>query len=676
MMKLRIYKMSHIDMGAFLIGLVFLSILLVAPISTGDSMPFTSQLPRETDAPRAIAEQDLLNITQLWKQVRDSISQESIYNLTRDISQKYPQRIWFASNNTPTSSLVGAWNWANDTLKTITGGQLYFRQVSDYRVLYAVKSGIGAAPRQAIVLSGIIDSKDSAGANDVGVSVAAVLESARVLQNFSLYCDVYYVLTNQGRGQVDYDYGAGEFIDYLISSGVDVIANVAYDRLLFYRSGYPGGSNIFLRSLIDSSIYQAKSWIPDLMISFSDNYGDKRIQSATDVGYSERSIVYQMWQRDIPAVFTTQGYYYDPASGGTNDLISYMYYDFSQPREAVGGALGAIVFIGYVGSGRSVLQSLSTQVASGEATSVDVVVSMNAFVNATIVWDNQTTIQASIVDKATNAIVYQRTENDNLIHLKYLSTQEGRYDVVISNVGVNGTDLSLNITYLNDCDGDGYSDAYEVSNGLNPYLRDTDKDGLDDNIELALGSDPRVNDSDHDGASDYQEFLWGSNRTLQDTDGDNITDGMEAEFGTSPIMRDTDQDGIDDYTEIYVYHSNPLSTDSDNDGLDDSFEITSGLNPNSRDTDGDSLSDLFEILNHMDPTSPDTDGDGWTDAYEVHHCMLPTTADTDGDLIPDALDWDPQHHWINVFAPVSIITTVALLGIYAWLKRRVYLRAG
>ncbi|MHA1772300.1 MAG: hypothetical protein ACTSYL_00605 [Candidatus Thorarchaeota archaeon] len=674
--KLTIIAHTIIKTKRIILALVVLAYVVIAPIMTGNATtPMSQDIRANLNNHNVLSDDSTMNITDLWQQVWDSISEDTIHDLTENLSVGFPQRIWHASNNTPSSNLVGAWNWANNTLKSLTAGNLQFQQTTEYKVLYAVKEGIGTAPREAIVLSGVIDSKNCPGANDVGVSVAAVLESARVLQNFSLYCDVYFVLTNQGRGQVDYDYGAGTFVDDLINKGVKIIANIAYDRLLFYRSGYPGGHNIHLRSLLDTDIYQMKNWIPDLMISFSDNYGTGRIQTVQDTGYSERSIVYQMWQRNIPAVFTTQGYYYDPASGSTNDDISYMYYDFSQPKEAVAGALGAIVFIGGIGGGRTILQSVHDTLAPSQSIGADMVISLNAFINVTITWENHTTIQASIIDRDTNEIVYQRTESDNLIYLKYLSTKQGRYEVIVTNMGINGTQMSMNVTYLNDGDGDGCSDNFEVANGLNPYLRDTDQDGLDDNIELAIGSDPLVNDSDHDGASDYDEYIWGSSRTLQDTDGDNITDGMEAKLGTSPIMVDTDQDGISDYEEVYVYHSNPLSKDTDLDGLYDAFEITSGLNPLSKDTDGDSLTDLFEIINHLNPLSNDTDNDGWTDAYEVHHCMIPTTGDTDGDLIPDAWDWDPQQHWINVFAPVSVISTVTLLGIYAWLKRRKYARS-
>ena len=96
------------------------------------------------------------------------------------------------------------------------------------------------------------------------------------------------------------------------------------------------------------------------------------------------------------------------------------------------------------------------------------------------------------------------------------------------------------------------------------------------------------------------------------------------------------------------------------------------MNPLSPDSDGDSLSDLFEVLNGLNASSSDSDGDGWGDAYEVEYCMSPIREDTDYDGIPDGIDWDPQVHWIDVVAPVTVLSIVSLLGVYGFLKWRLY----
>ncbi len=668
-------KIKHERLQTWLRMLLFGAVMfvLLIPGLVGHSSSSTADV-RVVD--RGIVAADSgINVTSLWESVENSVEIERLYNLTRDLSTDYPDRIWFSDNNTPSSNLEGAWEWANTTLKQITSNALYFRQVTEQRALVAIKSGTGPAPRQAIVLTGVIDSRSGPGANEAGFSVASILESARILQDYSLYCDVYFVLINSARGQLNYDHGAASIAQWLVDNNVEVITSFTFDRLLYYSSSYPEGESIYVRSLIDSEIYQMKHWIPDLMVAYSNNYGEGRVEEIGDTSYSTKSFAKEMWDRNIPAVFTSQGHYYDWASGNDADAIGYHSYNFTKATEAVRSTLGAVLLVGNVGAGKYLTNYVSTVLEYGEYHSTEIVVSTKTFINVTINLTNQTQMYAYIIDEESN-VVYYRVENDTQIVMKYLTDTPGRYRILLMNVGTNTTAATIQVAYQNDGDGDGLWDSFEVDLGLNPYLRDTDHDGLDDNFELTIGSSPLDPDSDDDGASDYDEWTWGSSRTNADTDGDGLTDGEEAAIGTSPLLVDTDQDGINDYDELIVYKTNPLSKDTDHDGLDDAYEITAGLNPLSIDSDGDSLSDMFEIINHMDPTNPDSDNDGWTDAYEVSHCMSPTSDDTDGDLIPDSWDWDPQHHWIDFVAPEVIMVTVVLLGVYAWLKHRKYMQRG
>ncbi len=557
----------------------------------------------------------------------------------------------------------------------MTGGQLYFNSLGQYNVLYAVQNGTGEYPRPAIVVNGIIDStEDTPGANDVAVSVAAVLETARVLHEIPLAVDVYYVLTSTGRAGMEHDPSAQEFAQFLEDRQVHVLTAISYDRLLFHRTQFPYGTLALLRSLLDSSIYQRTDWIPDLMVTFSNNIGTGRLQKATDKGYSEHALAREFWIRNTSAVYVAQGYFYDSLSGGIDDDVDEFYYSFAKAREVVASAAGVIALIGRAAEGKVLSHWWSGQLLNGTTTSFEFALSATGFVNATIQWEGNATVYARFVRVESSRVVYERTEDDGLVHLKYLCGNYGRYRLVITNLGPDSIAIRANVTVLSDTDGDSLFDSYEVADGLNPYLLDTDGDGLEDNFEIAIGSDPHESDSDNDGALDSDEYMWGSSLVLVDTDGDNITDGEEAAIGTSPVKIDTDGDGISDYEELVVYGSNPLTADTDGDGLDDAFEITTGLNATAVDTDGDGLDDLFEILNHIDPLSVDTDGDGWTDAYEVYHYMSPTRSDTDGDLIPDTWDWNPQRHWVESVAPVSIITIVSLLAIFAYLKHRVYVR--
>jgi hypothetical protein len=114
-----------------------------------------------------------------------------------------------------------------------------------------------------------------------------------------------------------------------------------------------------------------------------------------------------------------------------------------------------------------------------------------------------------------------------------------------------------------DSDGDGITDADEVSIDLDPFNPDSDGDGLNDGeedldsdgipnaVEFVLGFDPQSDDSDLDGILDAEE----------DLDGDSLPDFEESTRGTLIDNTDSDGDGLDDYSEI-LDGSDPIDAES------------------------------------------------------------------------------------------------------------------
>ncbi|MDP1935908.1 MAG: Ig-like domain-containing protein [Hylemonella sp.] len=106
------------------------------------------------------------------------------------------------------------------------------------------------------------------------------------------------------------------------------------------------------------------------------------------------------------------------------------------------------------------------------------------------------------------------------------------------NEGTQGI-LSLRVALAGaDSDGDGISDADEITLGMNP------NNGADALLDL-----------DRDGLTALAEFQLGTNPGLADTDGDGLNDGEEAGclragYCTNALLADTDGDGIRDLTEI------------------------------------------------------------------------------------------------------------------------------
>jgi hypothetical protein len=120
---------------------------------------------------------------------------------------------------------------------------------------------------------------------------------------------------------------------------------------------------------------------------------------------------------------------------------------------------------------------------------------------------------------------------------------------------------------LPDSDGDGLSDALELSLGLDKDRRDSDGDRYSDSFEYLLrkqGFDPKSNtapaqpcgsdrDGDGDRLLDCEELMLGTDPTLADSDNDNMLDSVEFLAGTEPLvddaLSDPDFDGIVNHEE-------------------------------------------------------------------------------------------------------------------------------
>ena len=92
-----------------------------------------------------------------------------------------------------------------------------------------------------------------------------------------------------------------------------------------------------------------------------------------------------------------------------------------------------------------------------------------------------------------------------------------------------------------DDDNDGVSDTEESNLGLHPYLNDSDGDGLLDGFEVQYAFDPLIVgesglDPDIDGLTNLQEQAVGTKPDKADTDDDGVNDGDEVANGTDPLV--------------------------------------------------------------------------------------------------------------------------------------------
>ncbi|PID34376.1 MAG: hypothetical protein CR976_00585, partial [Thiotrichales bacterium] len=232
---------------------------------------------------------------------------------------------------------------------------------------------------------------------------------------------------------------------------------------------------------------------------------------------------------------------------------------------------------------------------------------------------------------------------------------------------------------IEDADGDGLPDDYEVAIGTDPNNPDTDGDGLNDKFEVGSNLDNPVNtdgdgkinvldpDDDGDSIPTHSENYNGGLPTDDDTDRDGTPDYLDADDdndglltrlenynGGLPTNDDTDRDGTPDYLDSDddgdgLLTKNETSdpnddgspadaVDTDGDGVVDYLD-TDNLHAPTGDNDNDGLTNAEEEALGSDPNNPDTDGDGLNDKFEVGS-DLDNPVNTDGDGKINALDPD------------------------------------
>lgn len=609
----------------------------------------------------------------MWNNLFSSINATNLESIVRDISETTSNRVWFPLHKAPSVNLSAAWDHVNQTLKSQTGGALQFHLVTEQLNLVAVKNG--SRPHSApIIVAGVVSSMMTPGANAYGASVAAVLETARILVPLNLTNDVYFVLVNTISSTFGSTYGSlgmAALLEHLSAQGRRPAALFWFSPLL-YQSAQPMGDRVVLRYVELNQNYGQQRLISDIANITSTASGAGRLLIVNGQSYAwNETGAYDAWRRGIPG-FALMQYYGDSLSGTQYDTWDATNYTYTQLYESVGVVSSVSAYLGSLNKGEAPLMTDDFALGIGLTRVLPMPLTGHSYVNATVNWTGISLVQASL-RLPSGSVVYSCTASNNSIEMKYLVNTSGRHSFVVTNLGNASINASCSYVHWQDYDRDTLSDQLEYLYGTDSLSSDSDYDLLEDASEILLGTDPNNPDTDGDNALDGIEILYGSDPLVQDTDGDGLLDGQEILIGTDPTKRDTDGEGIEDGLEVQM-GLNPLSNDTDNDGLDDLTELRLGTNPLSPDSDEDGLSDDFEVINGLNPLSPDSDGDGLSDAYEIGHCLNPINPDTDYDGLSDAVDWAPREHWIMSVPSVALV--VFLLGMSIWLagRRRRYMR--
>ncbi|GMQ47919.1 FG-GAP-like repeat-containing protein [Vibrio sp. 10N] len=224
-----------------------------------------------------------------------------------------------------------------------------------------------------------------------------------------------------------------------------------------------------------------------------------------------------------------------------------------------------------------------------------------------------------------------------------------------------------------DSDGDGLTDAWEYSHGLDPYNaadanQDIDNDGLTNLEEFFTGTDPRSDDTDGDGIPDKFEIdnnldPLDATDALNDADGDGLSNLMEYVLGTSLSNSDSDGDGVSDFDELNN-GTNPLDS---KDFVEDYVQAKVWGDVNK---DGKS-----EVL-ALDASSNDTVTVIWSSSNGVHKTVLelslqnPTLIeleDRNNDGVAEAgvFGFD-KVKGRYVLAVIEVSSSMKLLGMWNW----------
>ncbi len=206
-----------------------------------------------------------------------------------------------------------------------------------------------------------------------------------------------------------------------------------------------------------------------------------------------------------------------------------------------------------------------------------------------------------------------------------------------------------------DSDGDGLSNTFEITAGLDPFDLDTDDDGLNDGEEVNTHkTDPLKKDTDDDGLNDGEEINT---------------------HKTDPLKKDTDDDGVDDKEEIEAGTDNAtvdINETAENATTENATTENATETPTpTLDSDSDGLTDQQEGIMGTDPNNPDTDGDGVIDSKDAN----PLVKNNESSVQSPGIDVGPVFNYLKWIAIILIgiflvILTREKILDFLWERRR------
>ncbi|MHA1907527.1 MAG: M28 family peptidase [Candidatus Thorarchaeota archaeon] len=601
---------------------VFILSILILLLATPSIQVNGSQARNEESS---FVRSSVVNATDLASEIYNAVSESSYLNFIKKLTEN-------GSRVTGSPENVLARNWLVSELANVS------RDLVDVDLYGPSNNIIGKLPGTAgdsgpcIVIGGHYDSVAGApGANDDGSGVAATLELARVLSQYTWQIDIYFCFWNaEENGLI----GSRESAPMFVEEERDILVYYNIDMILVPHPDTPEDFKLEMRYLNGTGgiFHDAQYWaeITDVMstnldapfirpIPMNQFESGSAWRTSDQFAFDEVGYKSLLWVNE-------NGFSIDTAYHDSTDVWDNEMYNYTLATKTV-AALGASIAysIGRT-PGQRTHSVYNLHLEPGTSKSRLIEVSMLSELQINGSWDSADGLTFNLMDNSSlelHSVVLGPSSYDSVLLIQTTPEQFGIHELSISNTGSSAVDLEVVITQDIDIEGNGVPDSEDT--WYNGFNTDWDGDLFLDYEEEFFGLDrfdadqnnngvPDLNDDfDGDGLSNADEVrVYKTSPFLADTDGDTIPDGYEVEVGLNPFTRDgfndPDSDGLESRYE-YQYGTDPFSADSDSDSMPDGWEIDNGLNPlvddSQSDPDEDGITNLQEYLQGLNPQVAD-----------------------------------------------------------------------
>ena len=486
--------------------------------------------------------------------------------------------------------------WISQQLREVSNNRIEVEVIGDHKSIVGILPGWIPFDAPCIMIGGHYDSVPGApGANDDGTGIAAILELARVLSNYSWPLDVYFCAWNSEEIGL---LGSAEAASIFEKEGIEILIYYNIDMLLVENNEAKVNERVLMvYNSHPLTQYQTSHLFADLTRVMSNNLGLNLIKP-------EPSMRFPYWLNSDHASFLRSGYqrvlfafesgaHRDIAYHSPSDVWDNPLYNYTLARETVASIGASMAFVMARAYGRLTNPKYSGSLDSHGTRKYFIAISTPTDIMINSRWQNA---EFSFTLLAPNGTILESNQEFSMMSkfhtiMRCPVEDNGLYSLILENKDSNIVPYEVEFYYESDIDGNNVSDSLESWFEPSMFVRDIDGDGLVDGHEILLGT-----------------ITW-----IADSDSDEIPDGWEFNNGLDPLTNDAnldpDNDTLSNLNE-YLNGTNPFNNDTDYDLIPDNWEIANGLDPLTDDAmadpDSDGISNLEEYRANLDPQTPDS----------------------------------------------------------------------